>query len=194
MVDFKAQPSAATEFQLALESLRTAGVREELNVREIPAPDGLAPHAVAFAADVKALSEHEKVDLGTGRLVLLWDKKPQEAWASRFRAIVYAKSPVETDVGEGEDEAGLTWAWLMSALEQTGSSHAGEAGTATLIRSTGYGSLQHHQHHMEVELRASWSPMDTNFGSHFQAWQNLICMMAGHPLHNSELGRLDSRA
>ena len=177
MVEIKQQLGVAPEFALALESLRNAVIRPEVEVREIIAPKDLAKHAVAFSCDVKADSAHEKIDLGTGRIVFLWDT-----------------SPLETDIGADEYSAGVTWAWLISALEDNGATYAAEAGTATRVISTGYGSLANQKDHSEVELRASWSPLDYELGAHLSAWQNLICMMSGHPLQNENLSRIDKRA
>ena len=194
MVEIKQQLGVAPEFALALESLRNAQIRPEVEVREIVAPQDLAKHAIAFSCDVRADSAHEKIDLGTGRIVFLWDTEPQDSWASKFRTIIFAKSPLETDIGADEYSAGVTWAWLISALEDNGASYAAEAGTATRVISTGYGSLSNQKDHSEVELRASWSPLSYELGAHLNAWQNLICMMSGHPLQNENLGRIDKRA
>jgi hypothetical protein len=194
MVEIKQQIGVSAEFRMALESLRNAEPRPEVEIKEILAPQDLAKHAVAFSCDVKADSAHEKIDLGTGRMVVLWDTEPQESWASRFRVIIFAKSPLETDIGADEFSAGVSWAWLISALENNGAGYAAEAGTSTRVLSTGYGSLSNQKEHSEVELRASWSPTDLELGSHLAAWQNLICMMSGHPLQNENLSRIDKRA
>jgi hypothetical protein len=194
MVEVKQQSGVSPEFALALESLRSVVERPEVEIKQILAPEDLAKHSVAFSCDVRADSAHEKIDLGTGRIVVLWDKAPQEAWGSNFRVVMFAKSPLETDIGADEYSAGVTWAWLISALEENGASYNAEAGTATRVISVGYGSLANQKDHSEVELRASWSPTDLNLAAHMNAWQNLICMMSGHPLHNEHLGRLDIRA
>ncbi len=194
MIEVKQQAGVAPEFALALESLRSLTMRPEVEVTEIIAPADMAKHAVAFSCDVKAESAHEKIDLGTGRIVILWDEAPQEAWGSNFRVVIFAKSPLETDIGADEYSAGVSWAWLISALEETGARYSAEAGTATRVISVGYGSLANQKEHSEVELRASWSPIDYELAPHMNAWQNLICMMSGYPLHNEDLGRLDIRA
>ncbi len=194
MIEVKQQAGVAPEFALALESLRSLTMRPEVEVTEIIAPADMAKHAVAFSCDVKAESAHEKIDLGTGRIVILWDEAPQEAWGSNFRVVIFAKSPLETDIGADEYSAGVSWAWLISALEETGARYSAEAGTATRVISVGYGSLANQKEHSEVELRASWSPIDYELATHMNAWQNLICMMSGYPLHNEDLGRLDIRA
>lgn len=181
----------APEFALALRSILDSNVRNELDVKEIEAPANLARHAVAFSCDVRPDSVHEKIDLGTGRLVLLWDDEPQESWGSRFRVIAFAKSPLETEIGADEFSAGLAWSWLVTALEANQASYNSEAGTTTRVISTGFGALANQAPHAELELRASWSPLDTNIAAHMHAWQSLICMMSGLPLQNEDVGRLN---
>ena len=181
----------APEFAIALRSILDCDVRNELDVKEIDAPANLARHAVAFSCDVRPDSVHEKIDLGTGRLVLLWDDEPQEAWGSRFRLIAFAKSPLETEIGADEYSSGLAWSWLVAALEANEASYSAEAGTTTRVISTGFGALSNQAQHAELELRASWSPMDTNIAAHMHAWQSLICMMSGLPLQNEDVGRLN---
>ena len=41
--------------------------------------------------------------------------------------------------------------------------------------------LAHHGDHAELEIRASWTPTDGRIDRHFQAWQDLICMLSGLP-------------
>ena len=192
MADIEAQDSVAAEFARALESIREASTREEVALTEIEAPSGLASHAIAFNCDIKPVNEHQKIDLGTGRFVLLWDTEPQESWGSQFRIIIYAKSPLETDIGSEDSSTGITWSWLSDALEHLNASYCAEAGTTTRVISRGFGALSAQSDHAELELRASWSPTDSNIGAHLEAWQNLICMMSGFPLHNESLGRLDA--
>ena len=181
----------APEFAIALRSILDCDVRNELDVKEIDAPANLARHAVAFSCDVRPDSVHEKIDLGTGRLVLLWDDEPQKAWGSRFRVIAFAKSPLETEIGADEYSSGLAWSWLVAALDANEASYSAEAGTTTRVISTGFGALSNQAQHAELELRASWSPMDTNIAAHMHAWQSLICMMSGLPLQNEDVGRLN---
>lgn len=193
MIEIREQQGVSAEFALALVSLRSCNLRNEVDLVEIDAPQGLAAHSVAFNCDIRPSNDHERIDLGTGRFVLLWDEKPQESWGSRFRIIIYAKSPLETDIGSEDSSTGITWSWLRSSLEHLGASYSAEAGTTTRVISRGFGALATQPDHAELELRASWSPTDSGAGAHLEAWQNLICMMSGFPLHNESLGRLDVR-
>jgi hypothetical protein len=105
--------------------------------------------------------------------------------------IAFAKSPLETEIGADEYSSGLAWSWLMAALDANQAPYSAEAGTSTRVISTGFGALSNQAQHAELELRASWSPMDTNIAAHMHAWQSLICMMSGLPLQNEDVGRLN---
>ena len=195
MVEIREQPNAAPEFLLALRSLAEVYERPEVEIKEIPAPAELAKHAIAFSCDTRPEERHELADRATGRMVILWDENPQEAWTTRFRIVMFSKAPIDSDINsDGEDSSDLVWIWLNEALHVAGAKFDAEAGTATRIASRGFGSLESQSEHHEVEMRASWCPTTTDLAPHMQAWQNLVCMMAGFPLHNENLGRLDIRA
>lgn len=181
MLEISDVKETAAEFQLAVMSLRQASVREDLNIVEIPSPDKMATHSLALAANVGADPHQAQADRGTGRFVLLNSDKPQDGWGGSFRIVVFAKSPLETDIGSDELITDVCWAWLMDALNRRGARFENEAGTITRVISQGYGSISGQSDHAELELRASWSPMDSNFASHLEAWQDLLCMMSGLP-------------
>ena len=181
MIYVEIDEGAPAEFRLAVESLRAASVRDELVLQQIDAPGKLAKHEVAFSANIDAASTDVATDLGTGRFVLLWDPEEPEPWGSRFRVITFAKSPLETDIGADEQIADVAWAWLTEALQNRHANFIAEAGTATRIISSGYGALSNQSDHAELEIRASWSPVDTNANAHLEAWQDLVCIMSGLP-------------
>lgn len=181
MIDVEIDEGAPAEFRLAVESLRAASVRDELVLQQIDAPGKLAKHEVAFSANIDAASTDVATDLGTGRFVLLWDPEEPEPWGSRFRVITFAKSPLETDIGADEQISDVAWAWLTEALQNRHANFIAEAGTATRIISSGYGALSNQSDHAELEIRASWSPVDTNANAHLEAWQDLVCIMSGLP-------------
>ncbi|MFM5967747.1 MAG: DUF3000 family protein [Micrococcales bacterium] len=169
----------APEFALAVKSLNFVEPRKELHVEQIPAPGNLARHAVAFAAHVTA--DHQQTgDAGIGRLVFLWDDEPQENWVGRFRVVCFAKSPLESHIGQEAVSADLAWDWLTTALRARNADYAAEAGTATRILSAGYGALAHQDSHAELEMRASWSPIGGDLAPHLAAWQDLICVLSGY--------------
>ena len=75
-------------FDEAVAALQAMHWRPELVIEEIPAPQRIAPHAVAVAAEVVSGGE----DLGNGRLVLLHDPAGNPSWDGDFRCVTYARA------------------------------------------------------------------------------------------------------
>ncbi|MHC5796117.1 DUF3000 domain-containing protein [Lacisediminihabitans sp. FW035] len=176
------QPEPAP-FRAALDAIRRATLRSELVLTEIPSPGGdLAPYSVALAADVTPARHNSDSDLGTGRFILLYDPSSPEAWGGVFRVVCYAQAPLETDIGLDPFLADVTWSWLVDALDARGARYTAESGTATRIISTGFGELASQGDGAQIELRASWTPLDAHdITSHVEGWGELLCMLAGLP-------------
>ena len=181
------------EFEAALDAVRAASPRAELRVSEIPAPGSLAPFAVALSADV-APSRHEvDSDLGTGRFVLLYDPTEPEAWGGRFRVVCFAQAPLETDIGLDPFLADVAWSWLVDALDARGARYIAASGTATKILSPGFGELARQGDGAQIEVRASWTPLDAAVGPHVEGWGELLCMLAGLPPRSEGVTALPRR-
>src|SRR5690606_16859116 len=158
-----------------------ARVRSELSVTEIEAPGSLAPYSIALAADVTPARHGTDSDLGTGRFILLYDPSAPDAWGGEFRVVCFVQAPLETDIGIDPFLADVAWSWLVDALEAKGAHYAAASGTATKIISTGYGELADQGDGAQIEIRASWSPLDAELASHVEGWGELLCMLAGLP-------------
>lgn len=181
MLEISDKTDTTADFQLAVMSLRQANIREGVSITEIPSPDKIAKYSVALAANIGIDAHEARSDQGTGRFVLLNSDETQDGWGGNYRIICFAKSPLETDIGQDELITDVCWAWLEDALRSRSAGYTAEAGTITRIISQGYGSISGHSDHAELELRASWSPTDNNFSAHLEAWQDLLCMMSGLP-------------
>jgi hypothetical protein len=181
------------EFEAALVALRAASLRPELHVSEIPAPGSLAPWAVALSADVAPGRHGDDSDLGTGRFVLLYDPDEPEAWGGRFRVVCFAQAPLETDIGLDPFLADVAWSWLVDALDARGARYIAAAGTATKILSTGFGELARQGDGAQIEVRASWTPLDAAVGPHVEGWGELLCMLAGLPPRSEGVTALPRR-
>lgn len=168
----------ASEFAEVSATLKAVSPREQLELVEIPAPEDLAPQAIAFAAHVH--SPEANADAGVGRFVLLGDSQPQDSWMGNYRIIVFAKSSLESDIASDVHADEAAWSWLVEALGKNKCSYSAIAGTVTKVNSTGFGALEGEQNHAEVEIRASWSPTDSNFSSQLNAWQDFILGLSGH--------------
>ncbi len=168
-------------------------MRPELSITEIPAPGQLAPHAFALAADVTPARHGVDSPLGTGRFILLHDPSAPEAWGGVFRVVCFAQAPLETEIGIDPFLASVAWSWLVDALDARGASYHSASGTATKILSTGFGELEDQSDGAQIELRASWTPTDQEFGAHVEGWSELLCMLAGLPPAVEGVSLLSSR-
>lgn len=181
MIEIQGEDYKSAEFAAAVQSLRLASTRSELDLKQIQSPANLAKHVIAFSADVKLSATHGNGDLGTGRFVLLHEDEVREQWGSKFRVVCFAKSPLETDIGADAMIADVCWSWLTDALAQRAAQYVAASGTATRVISSGFGTLANQSDHAELEMRSSWSPLGGQLASHFEAWQDLVCMMSGYP-------------
>lgn len=176
-----------------MEAIRGAETRAELVVNEMPAPANLAPYAVALAADVRPSRHGSDSELGTGRFVLLYDPDEPEAWGGRFRVVCFAQAPLETDIGLDPFLADVAWSWLVDALDARGARYTAASGTATKILSTGFGELAAQGDGAQIELRASWTPLESDVASHVAGWGELLCMLAGLPPTGEGVSLLSAR-
>lgn len=167
---------APEEFLAGVQRLRAARLRPEVVLEEVPAPQRIAPHAVALGADV--VSDDE--ELATGRFVLLHDPAGQEAWEGTFRAVAFARAALEPELGADAMIGQIGWTWLLEALDTSGADYAAVGGTVTRVVSESYGALSDRPVTVELEVRASWTPRD-DVARHLQAWGTLLCTVAGLP-------------
>ncbi len=181
MSDSVAGSTHSPAFTRAVAALQSAKTRPELTITEIPAPGSLAPSAIALAADVTPARHGVDSPLGTGRFILLHDPSAPEAWGGEFRVVCFAQSPLDTDMGLDPFMAEVAWSWLVDALATSGAQYHSASGTATKILSTGFGELDVQGDGAVIELRASWTPLDSEIGRHVEGWSELLCMLAGLP-------------
>lgn len=169
------EPPAA--FRRALASLRSATLRPEVVLDEAPAPSRLATHAVALTAEVVS----EGVELASGRFVVLHEPDGQDAWQGTFRVVTYVRAELEPELAADPLLPGVGWAWLTEALAGRGATHVAPAGTVTRVTSESFGDLSTRPAAAEIEIRASWTPLEPSLGPHLEAWAELLCSSAGLP-------------
>jgi hypothetical protein len=193
VTDTPADFSVPAIFESAVASIRAAVTRPELVVTEIPAPGRLAPYAFALAADLASSSHAADSELGTGRFVLLHDPSMPDAWGGVFRVVCFAQAPLETDIGLDPFVADVAWSWLVDALDDRAARYIAASGTATKIISTGYGELAEQGDGAQLEIRASWTPMEGDIRAHVEGWGELLCMLAGLPPVTEGVSLLSAR-
>ncbi len=166
--------------------------REDLVVRQIPAPSGIAPASFALAGDVRPEpGEHESA-FGTGRFLLLHDASEPEPWDSPWRIVCFAQAPLDAEIGADPLVADVAWSWLVDALHTRGAGYHAASGTATKTLSKGFGSLAAEGDGAQIELRASWSP-EGEIERHVEAWAELVCMLAGLPPGSEGIAQIRGR-
>jgi hypothetical protein len=178
MVARREAADAPEDFRRAVASLRAATPRPEVLLEETPAPQRLAPHAVALTADVTTSADD---DLATGRFVLLHDPVGHEAWAGTFRVVTYVRADLEPEMAVDPLLAGVGWAWLTEALEEHHAQFGAPSGTVTRVASESFGAIATEEASAQIEIRASWTPLDDAFDAHLLAWCDLLCTTAGLP-------------
>ena len=85
------------EFTQALSDLRGARLRPEIRLTEVPAPQRIAPYAVALTAEVVGAAADED-ELASGRFVLLHDPSVPDPWDGAWRAVTFARAELEPEL------------------------------------------------------------------------------------------------
>ena len=186
------------DFAAALADLRRQALRSEVRLTEIPAPRRVAPFSVALSGDVLPGAppgpagrdrsddhDHSEEPLATGRFVVLHDPAGQEAWHGTFRVVTLVRASLEPEMAADPMLADVAWSWVGEALESAGlvrgTDTVAEGGTVTRVLSHSYGALEGTPDAVDLEIRASWTPLDTRLGTHLSAWATLLTMAAGVP-------------
>jgi hypothetical protein len=164
-------------FRRAIASLRAVTLRPEVVVAEAPAPQRLAPFSLALTADVVV----EGSEIASGRLVLLHDPAGHETWQGVFRLVTYVRAELEPEMAQDPLLPGVGWAWLIESLDGRGAQYCAPSGTVTRVASESFGAMSERPGTAEVEIRASWTPVDEALGPHLAAWSELLCATAGLP-------------
>jgi hypothetical protein len=170
------------DFRVAVESMHAARFRPEVLCEEMPAPQRIAPYASALSADVTV----DGTDVGTGRIILLHDPAGNEAWDGTFRCVAYARAEIELDLITDPMLAAVGWSWLTEALDAHGAAYVASSGTVTRVATESFGSMDDEEATAQLELRASWTPVEDEDGSlgmaaHVEAWGELLCTAVGLP-------------
>jgi hypothetical protein len=149
-------------------------------LEETPAPQRLAPFSVALTADVVSPVDPD-LEIGTGRLVLLHDPAGHEAWQGTFRLVTYVRAELEHEMAADPLLPGVGWAWLTESLDSHQAGFTAASGTVTRVASESFGAIAGEAASAQIEIRASWTPLDDAFDAHLLAWCELLCTTAGLP-------------
>ncbi len=164
-------------FARAVAALRTVTPRAEIVLEDLSAPQRLAPYAHAIGGTVSRDGE----EVATGRLVLLHDPEGHEAWAGTMRLVTYVTAELEIDLATDPLLPAVGWSWLTDALEGHEARYTAIGGTVTQTTSTRFGDLAGPPTTADLEIRASWTPLDDDLAAHLGAWCALLASTAGLP-------------
>jgi hypothetical protein len=168
---------APEPFRRAVEALRKIRLRPEVLLEEAPAPQRLAPFALALTGDV----EDGDAELATGRFVLLHDPAGHDTWQGSFRVVTFVRAELELELATDPMLPSVGWAWLEEALESRRLAHTALSGTVTRVTSESFGTMADREPTAEIEIRASWTALDPVLGPHLEAWADVLCTAAGLP-------------
>jgi len=170
-------------FRQAVGSLRSARVRPEVRIEDTAAPRRLASYAYALEATVLADGQ----ELADGRLVLLHEPDGHEAWHGDFRLVTLVRAELEPEMAGDPLLPEVSWSWLTGALAARGASYREPSGTISRASSHYFGGLAERSDDTQIEIRASWTPLERADGAgpdvaaHLAAWCDLLCACAGLP-------------
>ncbi|MGW1588679.1 DUF3000 domain-containing protein [Streptomyces sp. NPDC002386] len=174
--------AAPPAFRAAVDALRTARLRPQIEVEATPAPQRLAPFAYALEAAVVDGDE----DLADGRLVLLHDPAGHDAWHGTFRLVTLVRAELEPEMAADPLLPEVCWSWLTGALQARGLTYGEPSGTVTRASSHYFGGLSARPAASQIEIRASWTPREGHGGApdtaaHLASWCDLLAQVGGLP-------------
>lgn len=164
-------------FSRAVASLTSVTARPEIVLEEAPPPTKLAPYTHALGGTVTRAGE----EVATGRLILLHDPAGHEAWEGTWRLVTYVTAELESEIAGDPLLSAVGWSWLVDALENHDATYRAIGGTVTLTVSTRFGDLSGPPTVADLEIRASWTPVDDRLDAHMEAWCALLASTAGLP-------------
>lgn len=172
-------------FIVALEQVKGAQVRPEFVLDEAPAPQRLAPSAVALTADLADLD----ADGASGRFVLLHDPDGVDEWEGSFRAVVFVRASLEQDLVDEPMLYDVGWSWVADALSGRDCHVTQLGGTVTRTSGRSFGTMSDRPADGFVEIRASWTPLESedsgvvvdDMAQHVCAWVDLLAQASGLP-------------
>jgi hypothetical protein len=163
---------AVAAFRSALDQMS-----DDVTIEDVPPPKRLAPYATAIAAT----AHRDGDEVATGRLVLLYDPDGNDAWYGQFRLVAYVHADIEPEVAADPLLGEVGWTWLTEALDTCTPGYQAESGTVTRVITEGFGAKEEDLPLTGFELRASWSPAETetDLCGHVLAWYACLRAAAG---------------
>jgi hypothetical protein len=167
-------PELFREAVAALESVRP---RREVVLEPMRPPQRLAPWSYAISSEVRGPADV----LASGRLVLLHDPDGQDGWDGVLRLVMYVRAELDRELATDPFLPAVGWSWLTDALEASGAVWKALGGTVTETSSARFGDISGPARTDDLELRASWTPLDGALLPHGQAFCQVMASVVGLP-------------
>lgn len=173
------------EFRAAVAAMSDVAVRPEIELGPIRPPQRLAPYSYAVGAEVKqpepAVVPEQSEGDAFGRLILLHDPDGSEAWSGTMRLVAYIQADLDSSEAVDPLLPEVAWSWLVDALESRSEHVTALGGTVTSTTSVRYGDISGPPRAHQLELRASWTALTPDLGTHVQAFCEVLEHAAGLP-------------
>ena len=98
-----------------------------------------------------------------------------------LRLVAYARAELDPDIADDPLLNEVGWSWLTEALEESGADYRALGGTVTHTSSARFGDISGPARSDDIELRASWTPTDSDMTAHAAAFCALLASTAGLP-------------
>jgi hypothetical protein len=172
-------------FREAVAAMGGASVRSEIELGPIRPPQRLAPYSYALGAEVKrpevdVASEQSDGD-AFGRLILLYDPDGADAWDGTMRLVAYIQADLDSSEAVDPLLPEVAWSWLVEALDKRAEHVTALGGTVTATSSVRYGDISGPPRAHQLELRASWTAISPDIGTHVEAFCEVLEHAAGLP-------------
>ncbi|MGH3633086.1 MAG: DUF3000 domain-containing protein [Mycobacterium sp.] len=175
-------------FREAVAAMNAATVRPEIELGPIRPPQRLAPFSYALGAEVKhpdattVPDGSEGPDVGAfGRLILLYDPDGADAWDGTMRLVAYIQADLDSSEAIDPLLPEVAWSWLVDTLEARAEHVTALGGTVTATTSVRYGDISGPPRAHQLELRASWTAITPDIGTHVEAFCEVLEHAAGLP-------------
>jgi len=172
-------------FREAVAAMNGANVRSEIELGPIRPPQRLAPYSYALGAEVKhpevaVVPERSEGD-AFGRLILLYDPDGADAWDGTMRLVAYIQADLDSSEALDPLLPEVAWSWLVDALDARAEHVTALGGTVTATSSVRYGDISGPPRAHQLELRASWTALTPDIGTHVEAFCEVLEHAAGLP-------------
>ncbi|AWH95606.1 DUF3000 domain-containing protein [Dietzia psychralcaliphila] len=172
-------------FREAVESLSRLEVRPEISVGPIRPPQRLAPYSHALGVEIIPPTGDDVPEFSDGdafgRLILLHDPSGDDAWNGTLRLVAYIQADMEASLAGDPLLPQVAWSWLTEALDEDAGPYTSLGGTVTSTASVRYGDISGPPQAHQLELRASWTPLEPDLTGHAAAFCKTLALAAGLP-------------